>query len=43
MEEEKNKSEEKITVEEIEEAITQTKSGKAPGPDGYTAKFYKIF
>lgn len=29
--------------EEIREAIDLMKTGKAPGPDGFTAEFYKIF
>lgn len=33
--------EESITKEEIEKAINQTKLGKAPGPHGFTAKFFK--
>lgn len=30
-----------IEVKELEAAIKKQKSGKAPGPDGYTARFYK--
>lgn len=32
-----------VTSEEIQEAIGSMKLGKAPGPDGFTTKFYKIF
>lgn len=32
-----------ISQEEIKEAINLTKIGKAPGPDGFSAKFYKVF
>lgn len=32
-----------ITQEELEGAIANLKSHKAPGPDGYTAKFFKNF
>lgn len=32
-----------ITSEEMEEAINRLKNGKAPGPDGYTSRFYKCF
>lgn len=32
-----------ITVEEIAEAIRSLPSGKAPGPDGFTAEFYKAY
>lgn len=42
-EEEKNMMDSPISKEEIEKAIDQTKLGKAPGPDGFTAKFYKTF
>lgn len=31
-----------IQVEEIEESIASMKSGKAPGPDGFPSKFYKV-
>lgn len=34
---------EEITTEEIYEAISRAKSGKAPGPDGFTSKFLKTF
>lgn len=30
-----------ITIEEIQEAIGATKSGKAPGPDGFIIYYYK--
>lgn len=32
-----------ITKEEIQEVISSMKVGKAPGPDGFTLKFYKVF
>lgn len=32
-----------ISEEEILKAITALKSGKSPGPDGYTARFYRVF
>ncbi len=32
-----------ITVFEIDSAIKKLNSGKAPGPDGYPAEFYKTF
>lgn len=35
--------EEPLTNEELEESINQIKLGKAPEPDGLTAKFYKMF
>ena len=35
--------EEPITSQEIDIAITQLKSGKSPGPDGYWAVYYKTF
>lgn len=31
-----------ITEEEIMVAISGLTNGKAPGPDGYTAEFYKM-
>lgn len=34
---------EKILTEEIFEAIAAAKPGKAPGPDGFTSKFLKVF
>lgn len=36
---EKDLMEELITEEEIEAAVDRTKTGKALGPDGFTAKF----
>lgn len=33
---------EEITVNEIKEAISRMKIGKAPGPDGLSIKYYKI-
>lgn len=42
-EEEKNILEKPISKEEIEKAIDQTKMGKAPGSDSFTAKCYMIF
>lgn len=41
--EESNLLDGKITQEEIQKAIDQKKLGKAPGPDDYTTKFYKVF
>lgn len=35
--------EDSIIIEEIEEAIMQMKTGKSPGIDGFTTKFYKTF
>ena len=35
--------EEQITYEEVTHAILRSKNNKAPGPDGYTNKFLKIF
>lgn len=32
-----------ISTEEIYETIASTKIAKAPGPDGLTAKFFKVF
>lgn len=32
-----------ITILEIDSAIKKLKTGKAPGPDGYPAEFYKKF
>lgn len=41
--EEKNTMEKLISKVEIENVIDQAKIGKAPGPDGFPVKFYKIF
>lgn len=32
-----------VSTEELYEAISVAKLGKAPGPDGFTAKFFKVF
>eukprot|EP00253_Pinus_taeda_P009835 PITA_09835 len=32
-----------VTMQEVEEALTQLKDGKAPGPDGFTANFFHEF
>lgn len=42
-EEEKNMHEHEISIEEIKEAIKQTKPNKSPGSDGLTHEFYKTF
>lgn len=34
---------EQISEDEIKKAISNTKIGKSPGPDGYTARFYRAF
>ena len=39
----KNKLEEDITFIEIENFLFKTKNNKAPGPDGYSYEFFKIF
>lgn len=41
--EDKNLLEVPITIEEIEQAISEMKPGKVPGSDGFMAKFYKVF
>lgn len=41
--EERNMLDDSITQEEIRKVIEQMKLGKAPGPDGFTAKLYKFF
>lgn len=35
--------EKKITQDEIKTALKETPSGKSPGPDGFTIKYYKKF
>lgn len=35
--------EKEISTEEIQQAIAELVQGKSPGPDGYTARFYKKF
>lgn len=35
--------EKEISIEEIQQAIAELVPGKSPGPDGYTARFYKSF
>lgn len=42
-EDEKNICEKDIGIEEIKEAIKQTKKNKSPGSDGITHEFYKTF
>lgn len=32
-----------ISMQEMEEALSQLKDGKAPGPDGFTANFFHAF
>lgn len=41
--EESEELEKPVTREEIIAAIVLSKTGKALRPDGYTAKFYKVF
>lgn len=41
--EKKDRLDPPISTKEIQKAIDQMKSGKVPGPDGITAKFYKVF
>uniref|UniRef100_A0A670JHA3 Reverse transcriptase domain-containing protein n=1 Tax=Podarcis muralis TaxID=64176 RepID=A0A670JHA3_PODMU len=41
-EEERNLLNKPIKAEEIQEAIKRMKLGKAPGPDGLSAKYYKV-
>lgn len=43
MEEEQEALDKPISLEEIIKALEETKLGKAPGLDGFTANFYKIF
>ena len=42
-EEEKNQTEGELTLEEIEYAIKNLSNNKSPGPDGFTAEFFKCF
>ncbi len=42
-EDEKNRCERDIDIEEIKSAINQTKKNKSPGSDGLTHEFYKTF
>ncbi len=39
----KNMCDREISIEEIKEAIKQTKPNKSPGSDGLTHEFYKTF
>lgn len=32
-----------LTIEAFDEALTQTKPGKSPGPDGFTSQYYRTF
>jgi len=32
-----------ITMEEVEEVVQDMPNGKAPGPDGFTINFYKVY
>lgn len=40
--EQTNKLNVPVTIEEISQAITKLELGKAPGPDGYSPDYYKI-
>uniref|UniRef100_A0A670II53 Reverse transcriptase domain-containing protein n=1 Tax=Podarcis muralis TaxID=64176 RepID=A0A670II53_PODMU len=42
LEEDRTELNKEITINEIKEAISRMKTGKAPGPDGLSAKYYKI-
>lgn len=42
-EETKNKLDEKLSIEELKEALSHMNSGKAPGPDGLPIEIYKKF
>lgn len=39
----KTKSAERLTVDEMSEAVHNMKSGKTPGPDGIPIEIYKLF
>ena len=39
----KQKLEQNITIEEVEKVLFKTKNNKAPGPDGYSYDFLKLF
>ena len=41
--ESKQKLEQNISLEEVEKVLFNTKNNKAPGPDGYSYEFFKIF